>query len=328
MPLASPLVAAVHGGRLHLVGRTGHAERCAHAAIDADGGVERLPDLRLASPVALAGGAEGLVVLGGDAGGAAIVLVLGDDGAERSRGRLPLGADLAVWPAAAGDGDAVWLAWATGERPSALRSCRLGEHAEPLELGDAAGPTRDVAIALTDRGPVAAWSHEGRETLELVAWGAGDVRRQPVGDAGAPVSPALAAAGDRLALAWIARGEAAPRLAWFDAPCSPPATSSELPAAADPARPRSVRLAGAPDGRLAILLQTAAPRPGVATGPGNRPSAVTVRAELIVVDSDGARSSWELDDPGTAQEACAWLGDRVVVVHGEGAPVVTVVDPR
>ena len=33
-----------------------------------------------------------------------------------------------------------------------------------------------------------------------------------------------------------------------------------------------------------------------------------------------------LEDPGTAQEACAWLGERMVVVHGEGVQVVTVLE--
>jgi hypothetical protein len=102
-------------------------------------------------------------------------------------------------------------------------------------------------------------------------------------------------------------------------------------AVADPgARLRSVRVASDGQDRLAVLFQAAVTRPGPTglgqrLGPRSRPGRLRVWHHLAGPEalSTARPQSLELRPPGTVYEAACWLGDRLLVVHGDSEPVVS-----
>lgn len=306
----TPVVSAVLGGSMHLLGAT-DAGVVAHLAVGPDGRAALLDAPRLSWVTGAAAAEGGLVVAGGRAGDAAPV-VCGVAAGGRPTWEAPLRPDgpLTGGPVLVTVGDGSWRAvWSTG---GGVPAVSVG--------GLAGGQVRGRALVT---GPIASWRagavggvlhllcHHAPRTLRLHRVDgeeAGAARDLPLPRPAAAVLAedlVLVPSHDATLLAWTVREGLTRELVL-------PLPRGRERALAQVAEPRLVP--GSRPGRGALLWSTA------------RPPELGERARGWVAELDLERWSvgapLELPAPGRVR-AAGRVGDTLLVVHGLDATFVS-----
>lgn len=311
------MVAASLDGELYVAGLDVSGGFTAVVAVDDRGHARRVARL----PLAVTGMAacDGALVVGGGAvegedGGARVVAVGGDGrilwGAPLAGEARPLiacvaGLPYAVWDAA--DALAVTLLPAPGGSKAASAPWRVpvADATYALEI-DGLG---DRLIALRLHGP--------ELRLELLAFADGHVVRRASFGEPRVREAALDVAGQVTRVAWLtAKGE----IAWqsFDGALTPESTGGLH---VDGARPTAMGWIA--DGERVALRLSRLTGEYEPIGHGLSPESTAVVEEVVMLPGGG--STHRLVPPGTRLRAGAWLGDRLVLLHGaDGAPFVSV----
>jgi hypothetical protein len=317
-----PLLGAVAGDRLHLVGGTPGPE-ATHLALDDQGGLAIVEHaLNLPGAHAVAGSPDGLLLVcpvqDGSSRAGRLAQVDGS-GDVRRRARLPLPGELVQWPRITWAGDLAVLVWGVGEE---LRSATwAGDAVSSVRVLDAGGQA-GLDVAGSAAGVlVAAIDGQGSARLLAVQDGAVVATHRLVSDA--PVSVARAyTVGDGWAVCWVS-GDRSARVQRFDAALEPVGPPVTLPAPAPHERFGDVRLVVGPPDRIVSWTQYGSTRQGPTNPAADSPvQQVQLRDALSLMGAD--EEPFLLSQPGVASRAAGWIGEHLVVAHGAQAPVVTV----
>lgn len=273
---------------------------------------------------------EGWIVLTGARSDGSVVVT----GLNLNEGTATTIADLAmpeeltrvVEPVATATG--VEVLWQSGFGRTTLWSARVSEGVcgppRPLELGDL---TSDSALAGVGEHVALAWAHGERQQLDLLWLADGDlVGTVRTAEGVASATPSVAAWRDAAVLAW-ADGEGL-RVSLVEPGSGRPA--AELGVPLHPARLRSCNIISGGRDRIAVLWHTEQlgdPEP-LAEVPGRQEPSRIVEGWVAALDA----TAWRLSTPlpltpsGTVHHVGGWIGDRLVLVHGDQQPVITVLE--
>jgi hypothetical protein len=211
----------------------------------------------------------------------------------------------------------VWKVSLTPENPSPNQRGQDGAGSSPGAL-----PSDALEAAAFGNGIVVAQVPSSLSGIELIHIQDQEIVTRAWVGASYPSSLALAGGNGRLALLWISNPAGDLLVQEFGADLAPLGERQPAVHIQAPAEVRSARFIPGEAGRLALSLQV-----GVPQDPRNRGRGVSKASQFI------GPYAWEpmregpfvpVAPAGTSFDTGAWIGDRLLLVHGERQPVVSV----
>ena len=327
-----PLVGVAVGEHLHLFTGTPRAS-AQHVAVDADGAVAVEAHSIGVAPVldASAFGEQILLVCAGEAGGTVQPqLVLADmSGTPQQIVGIPLAGELTHWPRVADVEGQVLLVWAesAGAAGNALWGARWASGAaaiEPTRLTAAPETVAGLGLASAGGDAVAAvYGPSGGLTVNRVRHGAVDATAALLADSRVTLARVY-----RRAHGWwvLALDDSGGGVQPLDAELRAVGDRLILPQPRTGEHVRDAMAVIGADHHTAFDVQFAAPVPGRVIDVRNtrlrRAHGHQIREVITRAETPGPIT--ELATPGITYRTAAWLGERLIVVHGNDAPLVTV----
>lgn len=247
--------------------------------------------------------------------GVPVLALVGVDGAVRDRHDLPAPDGVAQWPRLATAGGSAHAVWATGD-PARYQTATIGAAAPATDTLDlAAERIVDLAVAASGTQLLLAslLAEPDRLVLRVLAGNRVVKTREVAGDP-AFVRVRAAPHGWWLLAKW--RGRGVLTLRPLDAALDDIGPAVQVDPRATPTEQiwDAWLVTGA---TTAVVVRLAVPS-------GHRQR---LREVVAPVADDGAPGEFvELTEAGSGYSAAGWLGDRLVLVHGESQPLVTVLE--
>ena len=163
----------------------------------------------------------------------------------------------------------------------------------------------------------------GRDRAEMVRLVDGrPTRRTPL--KGQARGPSLAAIGDRFAALWMDESGGRLVMQWFDGMLTPLGNPATLLAAAEGSSFLGGRLVAGDPARLALVAGQRKNGPGLVSHPRTPAHCAEdvgpdLGRGLRSVGADARADAHSLEG-AAARDACGWLGDVLLVVHGAESP--------
>lgn len=321
-----PVHCARWGDHLCVVAIEGLVQKSVLVLLDRDGQPQS-PGLTLPFLVTgMAATGDQLVLTASRTDGSSLVAGLSpDDAALRWVSDVPVPDDVTKVAEPAVVDSHLEAVWQAGFDRSTLWSADVGEagtgSARPLAFADVTG---DSALAAAE-GQVAVVRLHGEHQQLDVSWcrGATLGSTTVVARGAHPTTPSIAALPRGAAVAWSdGSGLRVSRVEPGSA-----GSSAELTVPLAPARLRSCDVLSGDDGRVAVVWHAERlgdPQP-LTEVPGRQEPARRVDGWVALLDPDGWQlgAAVPLDPAGTLHHTGGWLGDRLLLVHGDQVPLVT-----
>lgn len=262
--------------------------------------------------------------------GSAVVAGLDiDEGTANTIADLPMPEDLTRVAEPMATVTGIEIMWQSGFDRTTLWSTTVSGGScgppRPLELGDL---TSDSALAGVGEHVALARVHGVRQQLELMWLVQGEiVDAVPVAEGVGPATPSVASGGDAAVVAWSS-GEG---LRVSRVEMGSGAVAAELSVPLQPGRHlRSCDVIAGGGEQAAVIWhaeQLGDPEPlhGV---PGRQEPSRVIEGWAAALDVRAWHLSTpvRLSPPGTVHHVGGWVGDRLLLVHGDQQPVITVLE--